>query len=87
MIDALIDRVDAFCARWRVSLAVASGLWFALTCAAYANFIDLPAIVIIGGLPGVILAGLWNAIWWGLLYPRAERRRAARTNARGKVHG
>lgn len=90
-IDRLVDIADGLADRFRVPLSILSVGWFALTCADYAGFVRLPKFVLIDGMPGLIASGLFNALWWGFLYPRAEARRAARaaqshstkTNANG----
>jgi hypothetical protein len=78
VINALIDYGDAVAARWRVPLTILSAAFFVLSCASYAGFVRLPELSFLSGLPVVIAAAAWNAIWWGFLYPRAERRRAER---------
>ena len=90
-IDRLIDMADAVTGRLRIPLSVLSVVWFALTCADYAGFAGLPEFALIDGLTGLIASGLFNALWWGFLYPRAEQRRTDRvavptqvkTNANG----
>ncbi|WP_066649128.1 MULTISPECIES: hypothetical protein [Sphingomonas] len=77
-IDRLVDFADGVADRLRVPLSVVSVGWFALTCADYAGFVRLPSFVLIDGMPGLIASGLFNALWWGFLYPRAEARRAER---------
>lgn len=77
-IDRLVDLADDLADRFRVPLSVLSVGWFALVCADYAGFVRLPKFVLIDGMPGLIASGLFNALWWGFLYPRAEARRAKR---------
>jgi len=77
-IGRLIDVADSVAERFRVPMSVVSIGWFALTCADYAGFVRLPSFVLIDGVPGLIASGLFNALWWGFLYPRAEARRAER---------
>lgn len=78
MIDALIDRADAFSQRWNTVIAVLSATWFVATCADYAGFIDLPLELPLIGSLGIFPAILWNGLWWGFAYPRIEARRAER---------
>ena len=77
-IDRLVDIADGLADRFRVPLSVLSVGWFALLCADYAGLVRLPKFVLIDGMPGLIASGLFNALWWGFLYPRAEKRRADR---------
>lgn len=77
-VDRIVDAADGFLARFRVPLSVASVAIFVLTCADYAGFVRLPSITLIDGMPGLIASGVYNAVWWGFLYPRAEARRASR---------
>lgn len=75
----MVDRIDTFVARWKVPLTVASAAWFVVSCAADAGFISLPFTDLANGLPAVVVAGGWNAMWWGWFYPRAEQRRYSRS--------
>lgn len=85
MIDDLIDRADAFNARWHIVLAVLGAAWFALSCADYAGFVDLPVILPLSGWVGILPAVIWNGVWWGFAYPRIEARRAERGNREGTL--
>ena len=87
MSGGFVEAAERFFARWRVLLTIASVVWFAVSCASYAGFVRLPVFELIVGLPGVLLAGLWNAVWWGWLYPRAEQRRVARQTATDRNDG
>ncbi|OYY67144.1 MAG: hypothetical protein B7Y49_00560 [Sphingomonas sp. 28-62-11] len=77
--NRVVDLADDVANRFRVPLSILSVGLFVLTCADYAGFLRLPNVVVIGGTPGLIVAVAFNAIWWGFLYPRAEKRRAERT--------
>jgi len=80
VIDDLADRWDAFAERFRVPLAAFSVAWFALSCAEYAGFVDVPvpALVPLPGWLAILPAAIWNALWWGFAYPRVEARRKQR---------
>ncbi|MCM0001242.1 MAG: hypothetical protein NBV68_17865 [Erythrobacter sp.] len=78
MIDDLIDRADAISTRWQTVLSVVSTAWFAATCADYAGFLNLPKLGILSGWSAILVAALWNAVWWGFAYPRIEARRKER---------
>lgn len=70
--------------RWveRHSRLVAIGTWtaFAVVCAHYARFIELPEIVVLPVMVTGILSGLRYAIWDGWLKRRLDARtRAAET--------
>ncbi|MBY0521205.1 MAG: hypothetical protein K2P79_12365 [Sphingomonas sp.] len=80
----VVDRIDAVADRHRQLLSAVGALWFGLVCADYAGFIALPSFVLIGGTPGLIAAVAYNALWWGVLYPRVEARRQTRRPARGE---
>ena len=80
MIDALIDRADAFSTRWKTVISVLSAGWFAATCADYAGFIKLPVELPLSEWLGFVPVVLWNALWWGFAYPRIEARRAERNS-------
>lgn len=79
--DRLVDSADRLTDRFRVPLSVLSVGWFALTCADYAGFVQLPGFALISGMPGLIASGIFNALWWGLVYPRAEKRRFDRSQS------
>ena len=78
MIDALIDRADAFSTRWKTVISVLGAAWFTATCADYAGFIKLPIELPLSQWLGFVPVVLWNALWWGFAYPRIEARRAER---------
>jgi hypothetical protein len=88
VIDAAVDRWDAFAERYRVPLAVLSIAWFAASCAEYAGFIDLPipALLPLSGWLAILPAALWNGVWWGVAYPRIDARCKAR-NPVEEAHG
>ena len=79
MIDQLIDNVDAMAARFRVSLSILSVALFVFSCAGYAGFVRLPNFQLFHGWVAIAFAASWNALWWGVLYPRAEKRRQQRS--------
>jgi hypothetical protein len=74
MIDKLIDLAD----RFALVFAAIGAFWFALSCASYANFVRLPDLALLKGIPAIIASILYNAAYWGFLYPRVETRRKER---------
>ncbi len=84
MIDDFFDRADAFSERWKTVISALSVAWFVATCADYAGFIKLPIELPLSEWLGFLPVVLWNALWWGLAYPRIaarrEQRRAMETN-------
>ena len=82
--DRLLDLGLRLALRHQRALALIGALWFALGCAASAGFVDLPRIPFVTDRLGWLVAGMWNALWWGLAYPRIaarrEQRRAMETN-------
>jgi len=73
VIDALIDRADAFSERWNNVISVFSVAWFVATCADYAGFIKLPGEFPLSEWVGFVPVVLWNAGWWGLPIPGSKR--------------
>jgi hypothetical protein len=51
---------------------------FALSCASYAGFIHLPKFQFLTGLPALIFSVVYNAVWWGFVYPRVDENRKRR---------
>jgi hypothetical protein len=80
VIDRLIDRLDAFATRWSLPLAVMSTAWFVASCAEYAGFVDMPALIPIDGWAQILPAAVWNFVWWGFVFPRVHGRRAHRAS-------
>jgi hypothetical protein len=72
--NKIIDLAD----RFGFIFAAFSGLWLALTCASYANFIRLPDFALLHGMPAIIASAMFNAGYWGFLYPRVQARRKER---------
>ncbi len=71
------------------ALAILGVVWFAVSCAVYARFIDLPEIPFLTDRIALYLSGGWNALWWGFAKPYLERQRdliTAREAATPGVH-
>lgn len=77
MLDRMLHAVSGFLLRHERSLGIAGAIWFAVSCASYARFIDLPAIPLVTDRYAFWLAGAWNGAWWGFLHPAVERRKRA----------
>ena len=60
--------------RHRRAFAVATWGVFAVICADYARFIDLPDLLKIPVWTAGILTGLRYALWDGLIWPRIRKR-------------
>jgi hypothetical protein len=75
-----LDRFLDFAARYKRPLLVVGGVWFVLSWANTARFIDLPEIPLLTGPGAIIASTVYNAIWWGFINPRIERRRKARAD-------
>ena len=78
MIDPIIDRIDAFAARYRKPLAILGIIWLAISWASSAHLISLPEIPFLTGKTGVFASSGFAALWWAWLNPRISKRRAAR---------
>lgn len=79
--DRVMDLGTRFALQHQRALAIIGALWFALGCAASAGFVDLPRIPFVTDSLGWLVAGIWNALWWGAINPALERRRAAHAAA------
>ena len=77
MIDSLIDRIDSVLERIRIPLGIAGAVWFALTCAQHAGFVRLPDFSLLHGTPSLVFSVIYNAVYWGFIWPRVEARRGA----------
>ena len=75
--DGALNRIAQFVSRHDKALSILSGLWLALSCAAYARFIDLPDIPFVTDQNAWVFSGAWNAAWWGFLHPAIAKRRKA----------
>lgn len=73
----LLDTLIRLAQRYERPIAIAGALWFALSCASAAGFIDLPQIALLTDRYALLVAGAWNAAWWGFAHPALERRREA----------
>lgn len=78
MTHSLIDRLTTFLAKNKTPVGVLAAIWFWAGVAVYANFIDLPNVP-----PIVRHAFFWagvaaNALWWGYLNPKVDRKIADR---------
>ena len=73
----MLDPIARFALRHETALSVAAGLWFAISCAAMARFIDLPEIPFVTDRNAWIFSGAYNALWWAAARPALERRKAA----------
>ena len=76
--DRIIDRVDAFALRYRKLLMILGGLWLMLSWASSALFIKVPEIPFLTGTMGIMASSACAALWWALINPRIQKRRAAR---------
>lgn len=78
MIDGAVDRLDAFADRHKRALSIIGGAWFVVGCAVASGMVRVPDLGIISNRTALLVATLYNAIWWGWLHPRAEKRRNER---------
>jgi len=67
-------RVNLWLAEHRRLVAIVSWTCFALVCADYARFIDLPTIVMIPSWAGVVANVLRWGVWEGMVKPKVEAR-------------
>ena len=77
MPDRLLDPLDRFGMRYERPLGWLALAWFALGCAAAAQFIALPDIPFVSDRNAWMISGPTNALWWGWLRPELLRRKAA----------
>lgn len=73
--DSMLDRITAFSDRHRLAMSILGGVWFVLAWADTAKFIDLPTIPLVTDKAALWVSAAYNAIWWGFINPRIERRR------------
>jgi hypothetical protein len=76
--DRLIDLWDGFADRFRAVISVVSMAGLALSTAGYAGFVTLPKLLPFTGIWPIVISVVFNAVWWGVLYPRVVERRKAR---------
>jgi hypothetical protein len=86
VIDRLIDRMDAAFASFSGVLAVIGLAWIVATGLQYAGFVQLPDFALFQGVPALVGSVIYNAVYWGFVYPRVLERRAERmTSMNGKT--
>lgn len=77
MKDRILEALARFAIRHERALTIAGAIWFAISCASQARFVELPRIPFLTDRYAFWLAGGWNAIWWGFLHPQIEQRKAS----------
>lgn len=76
--SSLLARLERQAERHQKTLSLLAALWFVASTAEAAGFIDLPELPWFGGWFWLVIAAIWNALWWGFARPHLERRRLAR---------
>jgi hypothetical protein len=69
-------RVNRWLAAHRRLVSAVGWTCFALVCADYARFVDLPTILLVPFWAGVVLNLLRWAVWEGMVKPRLDARLA-----------
>jgi hypothetical protein len=87
--NALIDRLVSIADRHSKLLGGLGAVSLALSCASYAGFIKLPKFEILSGPAAMIASVIYNAVWWGFVYPNIDENRKLRAAERegAKNHG
>ena len=75
MIKAVLKKAIELGAAYERPIAIASGLWFAISCASYIPFMMIPKIPYLTDSNSWMTSGAWNAVWWGFVHPMLEKRR------------
>ena len=75
--DRLLNAIAAFAIRYEKPLSYIALAWFVVSCAATARFLPVPEIPYVTDRNSWMVAGPWNAIWWGFLRPAILKRKAA----------
>lgn len=78
MLDGAVDWFDAFADRHKRALSIIGGAWFVVGCAIASGMVRVPDLGIVSNRTALLVATLYNAVWWGYFYPRAEKRRVER---------
>lgn len=73
----LIDNILRLSEHHKRTLSVVGAAWFALGCAVYARFLELPEIPYLTKEVALYSGAAYNAIWWGFARPAIERRTKA----------
>lgn len=77
MPDRLLNPLVRFGLRYERLLGWLALAWFALSCAAAAQFIALPDIPFITDRYAWMISGPVNGLWWAWLRPELQRRKSA----------
>ena len=80
--SAIFDRAASIADRHERLFTIGGAIWLALSCAAYARFIDLPEIPFVTDRNAWMFSGAYNAIWWGFIHPQIDKRRAGASDER-----
>lgn len=78
MFNELFDRLDEIAARHKKALSIVGGVWFVVGCAIASGMVRVPDLGIVSNRTALLIATLYNAVWWGYFYPRVEKRRVER---------
>ena len=73
--NALLDKAIDFGERHERPIAIAAGIWFAISCASWIPQLPVPEIPYLTDRNSWMLSGAWNAVWWGGVHPLLEKRR------------
>lgn len=76
--DGVVDRLDALVDRHKRALSIIGGAWFVVGCTIASGMVRVPDLGIVSSRNALLIATLYNAIWWGYFHPRAEKRRVER---------
>ncbi|NNC60600.1 MAG: hypothetical protein HKO05_11500 [Erythrobacter sp.] len=71
-----LDPLVRFAVRQERAIEIVGGIWFALSCAVYARFIDLPDIPFSTDELALYASAAANGVWWGFVRPAFQKRQA-----------
>ena len=77
-----LDPLVRFGVRHERAIEVVGGIWFALSCAVYARFIDLPDIPLLTDEMALYGSAAANGLWWGFVRPAFLKRQAELSQGR-----
>jgi hypothetical protein len=80
-------RVNRWLEAHKGLVAIVTWTCFALVCADYARFIDLPTILVVPFWAGVVLNVLRWTVWEGMLKPRVQARTAEESGSAAVEEG
>lgn len=74
--NSALTKIVRFADRHEKKIAIISGVWLAISIAAWIPQIPIPDVPYITGRDSWLSSAAWNVVWWSFAYPALAKRRA-----------